>query len=177
MTGYIVGGSLCIVSFTLYTGKTSSLVLSLFEAPTWTRYLKFPSTAWQGQTCYQERARATSLNHEDPINPDFEATSEMYHRWRLAEELSIRKIANKLKRINQVPPWVYEENLSVQAGWGKKGLEFSHIEICISLHCAGKGIPKKQWVLYVFLECWTWLTVKTSAKPLVLNCIDNPFGR
>ena len=92
MTGYIVGGSLCIVSFTLYTGKTSSLVLSLFEAPTWTRYLKFPSTAWQGQTCYQERARATSLNHEDPINPDFEATSEMYHRWRLAEELSIRKL-------------------------------------------------------------------------------------
>ena len=90
-------------------------------------------------------------------------------------ELNI--FSNILSKINQMPSWVYEENLCVQAGWDKKGLKLSHKRICISSHwyliCAGKGILNKWWVLYDI----SWMLAKTSATLSILNCIDNSFGR
>merc|ERR1719336_1637973 len=49
----------------------------------------------------QERARAASLGYEDPINPNFEATSEMYHRclaecMRRIQELKLTNQGNKV---------------------------------------------------------------------------------
>lgn len=44
----------------------------------------------------QERARAQALGYTDPINPDFEATTEMYHKT-LTECLRRIKVCTLIK--------------------------------------------------------------------------------
>lgn len=47
----------------------------------------------RGAYMEQERARAGALGYEDPINPSFEATTEMYHKT-LTESLRRIKVRN-----------------------------------------------------------------------------------
>lgn len=58
----------------------------------------------------QERARAKSLNYGDPINPDYDATTEMYHNT-LAECLGrVQTLKDKKDVPNKVSIMVASHN-------------------------------------------------------------------
>lgn len=52
---------------------------------------------WVGFFPQQERLRAKEVGYEDPINPTFEATSEMYHK--CLTELFNRIVAKRDRKI------------------------------------------------------------------------------
>lgn len=44
---------------------------------------------------FQERSRAEALNYPDPINPDFEATTDMFHKCLIEAMDRMKKLKNK----------------------------------------------------------------------------------
>lgn len=56
----------------------------------------FAAKLVRGAYMYQERERAKEFRYEDPINPDYESTSKMYHRclYYLLDEIALNRKAN-----------------------------------------------------------------------------------
>ncbi|MEQ2222971.1 hypothetical protein ILYODFUR_031984 [Ilyodon furcidens] len=56
----------------------------------------FAAKLVRGAYMYQERERAKELQYEDPINPDYESTSRMYHRCLryVLDEIALNRKAN-----------------------------------------------------------------------------------
>ncbi|XP_067295623.1 proline dehydrogenase 1, mitochondrial isoform X1 [Pseudorasbora parva] len=109
----------------------------------------------RGAYMYQERSRAMEIGYEDPINPDYECTNEMYHRCLdyVLEEIERNKKANVMvasHNLDTVKHTLRRMNEMGLAPTDKKVYFGQLLGMCdqISFPLAQAGFPVYKYVPY-----------------------------